>query len=253
MLVQRIAQVAALSVAVATSALAQTSTLDTSSCSCPTQRVHTVSGFAKRSSGSFALIQSRPLGDLKGNIGFGYGGSGAYMFRLDHAGVLSLRADGALLDYGHESMRVPLSPTIGGRIQVKVITSNYVVPLSIGPQLTWPTGRLRPYVTAGIGGQYFYTESRVADRDEESNAFSTTNQHDWTSAWVAGGGVYLQLANKSGVNVSLDLGLHYVNGGHAQYLKPGSIEDLANSQIRITPLESDTRMTLVRAGVRIGL
>lgn len=256
MFVQRFARLAALSLTVATSALAQVpagSTTDTLSCACPTQRVHTVSEFARRSSGSFALIQSRPLGDLKGNIGFGYGGSAAYMFGLDHAGVLSLRADGALLDYGHESMRVPLSPTIGGRIQVKVITSNYVVPLSVGPQLTWPTGPFRPYVTAGIGGQYFYTESRIADQDENSHAFPTTNQHDWTSAWVAGGGVYVQLTNESGVNVSLDLGVHYVNGGHAQYLKPGSIEDLANSQIRITPLESDTRMTLVRAGVRIGL
>jgi opacity protein-like surface antigen len=253
MLVQRIARVAAVSFVVATRALAQESGTDTASSAWPTQRVHTRSEFARRSSGSFALIQSRPLGDLKSNIGFGYGGSAAYMFRLDHSGVLSLRGDGALLDYGHESMHVPLSPTIGGRIQVKVVTSNYVVPLSVGPQLTWPTGSVRPYVTAGIGGQYFYTESHIADRNEDSNAFSTTNQHDWTSAWVAGGGLYVQLAKKSGVNISLDLGVQYMNGGHAQYLKPGSIEDLANAQIRITPLESDTRMTLVRAGVRIGL
>ena len=39
----------------------------------------------------------------------------------------------------------------------------------------------------------------------------------------------------------------------AQYLRPGSIQDLGN-QIQITPLESaDTRVALVRLGLRIGL
>jgi hypothetical protein len=55
------------------------------------------------------------------------------------------------------------------------------------------------------------------------------------------------------VNASLDLGFQYINGGRAQYLRPGSIEDLPNSQIRITPLESETHLTLIRLGVRIGL
>jgi opacity protein-like surface antigen len=238
---------------VTTSAIAQNSAQDTTVCVCRTQQRHEFSEFARRSSGSLAIIQSRPMGGLKDNIGFGYGGSGAYLFRLDHAGALSLRADVAFVDYGHESMRVPLSPTIGGRIQVKVVTSNYIVPVSIGPQLMWPTGHLRPYVTAGIGGQFFYTESRIDGSDGSSDALSTTNQSDGTAAWVAGGGLYVPVTNKSGVNASLDLGIQYINGGRAQYLRPGSIEDLPNAQIRITPRESETRMTLIRLGVRIGL
>jgi len=253
MLVQRIGRVIALSLAAATTAVAQNSPQDSTTCVCRTQREHHFSEFARRSSGSFAITQSRPIGGLKDNIGLGYGGSGAYVFRLDRAGWLSLRADAALVDYGHESMRVPLSSTIGGRIQVKVITSNYIIPVSIGPQLMWPTGSIRPYVTAGVGGQFFFTDSRIAGTDGTSDGLSTTNQSDQTGTWVAGGGVYVPLTNKRGVNASLDLGVQYINGGHAQYLRPGSIEDLPNSQIRITPLESETRMTLVRLGVRIGL
>jgi opacity protein-like surface antigen len=253
MLVQRIGRAAALSLAVAASAAAQNSANDTTTCVCRTQRRHEPSEFARRSSGSFAIVQSRPLGSLKNNIGLGYGGSATYLFRLDRAGFLSLRADAAMLDYGHESMRVPLSPTIGGRIQVKVVTSNYIVPVSVGPQLMLPTGHVRPYVNAGIGGQFFYTDSRIDGTDGNSDVLRTTNQSDGTATWVAGGGVYVPLTYKSGVNVSLDLGVQYVNGGRAQYLRPGSIEDLPNSQIRITPLESDTHMTLIRLGVRIGL
>jgi hypothetical protein len=253
MLIQRIARGMAFGLAFATTAAAQNSPQDTTMCPCRAERDRHVSEFARRSSGSFALTQSRPMGGLKNNIGLGYGGSGAYLFRLDRAGILSLRADVAFVDYGHESMRVPLSSTIGGRIQVKVITSNYIVPLSIGPQLMWPTGFLRPYVNAGLGGQFFYTDSRIDGTDGSSDALRTTNQSDGTGTWVAGGGLYVPITNRARVNASLDFGVQFISGGRAQYLRPGSIQDLPNSQIQITPLESETRMTLVRLGVRVGL
>jgi hypothetical protein len=210
------------------------------------------SEFARRSSGSIAFTQSRPLGELGQNIGFGYGASGAYLFRLDHAGVFSLRSDLAFVDYGHETKRVPLSSTIGGRIQVKVVTRNHIVPVSIGPQLTWPTGYFRPYVRGGLGGQFFFTDSHVEGTDDNVDFARTSNQSDATASWVAGGGFYVPISNRR-VNVLLDLGVQYFGGGHAQYLRPGSIEDLANSEIRITPLESDTRMALVHVGVKVGL
>ena len=58
---------------------------------------------------------------------------------------------------------------------------------------------------------------------------------------------------QSAPGVSIDAGVQFVQGGRAQYLKPGSIHDLGN-QIVITPLESaDTHVALVRLGIRIGL
>ena len=210
------------------------------------------SEFARRSSGAFSVMQSRPLGDFGQNIGFGYGASAAYLFRLDHAGVFSLRSDLGFIDYGHETKRVPLTSTIGGRIQVKVVTRNHIVPVSIGPQLTWPTGVFRPYVRGGLGGQFFFTDSHLEGADDAADFARTTNQSDATATWVAGGGFYVPISSRR-VNVLLDLGVQYFGGGHAQYLRPGSIEDLANSEIRITPLESDTRMALVHVGVKVGL
>src|SRR5689334_7954056 len=149
--------------------------------------------WARRSAGVFSVIQSRPAGQFGDNIGLGYGGTAAYLFSLDKAGILSLRADVGFIDYGSESKRVPLSSTIGGRIQVKVSTNNFIVPVSIGPQLTWPRGSVRPYVNAGFGGQFFFTESSVDGTNDGSSDFSTTNQHDATKSWVAGGGVYVPL------------------------------------------------------------
>jgi hypothetical protein len=225
---------------------------DTTSCHCVVIQNHSPNAFERRSSGTLAFIQSRPQDALGNNIGFGYGADGTYLFRLDNAGFFGLRADAGFLQYGEESKRVPLSSTIGGRIQVDVSTTNYIVPLSIGPQLMWPKGSIRPYVNGGVGGQFFFTQSRVEGSDDVGSFANTTNQWDKTLMWVAGGGVYVPIYQKR-FNVLLDLGAQYVNGGRARYLKPGSIQDLPDSQILITPMESDTHMVLVRFGVRLGM
>jgi hypothetical protein len=135
---------------------------------------------------------------------------------------------------------------------VKVSTNNYIVPLSIGPQLAMPRGLIRPYVNAGIAAQIFFTESGVEGSDDGFDFANTTNQHDWTSAWVAGGGVYVPIYTKK-MSVLIDAGVQYFGAGHARYLRPGSIQDLPNAQILITPLESETRLALVHIGVRLGL
>lgn len=244
----RIVPAALLSVALAAPVIAQ----DSAGCHC-SRHEHIASEFELRSSGSFAFFQGRPIGALERKIGFGYGGTAAYLFRLDQRGIFSLRGDVGVAGYGNESKRVPLSPTIGGRIQVNVRTNNYVVPMSIGPQLTWPNGVIRPYVNAGFGAQAFFTQSSVDGTGDESSSFaSTTNQSDWTSTWTTGGGVYVPVYQGK-AKVMLDLGVQYLTGGHARYLRPGSIVDLPNSQIQITPLESDTHMLLVRVGVKVGL
>ena len=248
MLLSPISRWALLCVAAASPLMAQ----DSSSCLDCTPPTHGPSEFARRSSGTITFIQSRPLGGLADNIGFGYGANAAYVFRLDGSGILSLRAGAGFVEYGSESMRVPLSTTVGGRIQVKVTTRNNIVPLTIGPQLAVPRGPVRPYMNAGWGAQIFFTESGVEGEDSDYEFANTTNQHDWTSTWIAGGGVYIPVYTKK-MSVLIDLGVQYFGAGHARYLRPGSIEDLPNGQIRITPLESETRLALVHLGVKLGL
>jgi len=249
MLVSSLFRAALLGVVVVVSpALGQDSTV----CICVPPAVRTPSDFELRSAATIAFAQSRPIGAFRQNIGLGYGAMGTYLFRVDRAGAFSLRADGGLLGYGYESFHAPLSTSIGGRIQVKVSTTNYILPLSIGPQIAWPTGSIRPYAHAGIATQVFYTESGAEGTDDTGDFASTTNQSDWTSSWVFGGGVYVPFYNDRSVVAALDLGVQYFTGGHAQYLRPGSITDLPNGQIRIDPFESDTHMMVVRIGLRIG-
>ena len=59
---------------------------DSTSGNAPQIPARTPSELARRSSGTVSFVQSRPLGGLSENIGFGYGLKGAYLLRLDHAG-----------------------------------------------------------------------------------------------------------------------------------------------------------------------
>ena len=216
------------------------------------QGSNSLTDVARRSSFSIAFDQTRPQGELGSNIGLGYGISGAYLFRLDPDGVLSIRADLAGVVYGNEWKHTPFSETVGGRVQVNVRTTNYIIPMSVGPQLAWPTGPIRPYVNAGVGAQAFVTESAVEGIDNFTVVASSTNQSDVARMWVLGGGIYVPMV--PGLNrIQLDVGMQYVNGGRARYLAPGSITDLPGGDVRISSLESTTRLVVVHVGARIGL
>lgn len=210
------------------------------------------SALARRSSASLTVIQSRPQGAFGRNIGLGYGLDGAYLLRLDHVGVWSFRVNAGIIGYGHESRRTPLSESVGGRVQIDVKTTNYIVPLSVGPQLTWPTGAFRPYVNAGVGGQAFFTESHLESTGDRTAFASTTNHSSFAASWVAGGGVYMPV-HTGKTNVQLDIGVQYFGGARARYLAPGSITDLPDAQIAVAPLESATHLVIVRFGARVGL
>lgn len=246
MLNNRSLRLASLATLFASSALAQDSSTTSERASSAWREL------LRRSSVSIAFNQTRPQGDLARNIGLGYGANAAYVYRLDDAGIWSIRADIAGAVYGNESKRSAFSETVGGRVQVNTRTTNYIVPMFIGPQLAWPTGIIRPYLNAGVGMQTFVTESSVDGGFGYGSIASTTNQVDATLAWVAGGGIHVPIARRS-TRAQLDLGMQYVHGGRTRYLAPGSITDMPGGTVSISTFESTTHLVMLRAGARIGL
>ncbi len=212
--------------------------------------VHIRSSFERRSSGSISFIQTRPLGGLARNIDFGYGGSANYIYRIDEPGILGLRVAGSLSGYGIEHMRVPLSYSIGGRVQADVTTTNTIGTFVIGPQLMAPDGFIQPYVNAGAGVVWFGTTSSVSGPDDWDNEFATRNYSDGTFTWSLGGGLHIPLVKRS-AQVLLDVGAEYFFGGESSYLRRGSIVDLPDGQIQINSYRSETRFLNVNIGARI--
>lgn len=201
---------------------------------------------------SLSFVQAHPLGTLGANIGNGYGAVGTLLLPLTPNGALSFRADVGAAEYGNDSHRSQFSESVGGRVEVKVRTSNVIVPASLGLQLTLRAGPLLPYLTTGVGAQAFYTQSSVEPTSGGQTIASTINQSDVAFAWTVGGGTYVRLGQRVS-RVLLDLGVQYSHGGSAEYLAKDGIVDLPGGQIRIAPMASSTHLLLVKVGARIGL
>jgi hypothetical protein len=211
----------------------------------------TPSKLARRFSYSVAFTQSRPQDELARNVGIGYGISAAALFRLDEAGMLAIRADLSGLQYGTASRPITLGDAAGSNIALTLRTSNYIMPMSVGPQVMWPSGVLRPYLNAGIGMQAYFTETTLEGDRVGSHIASTTNQSDAVASLTVGGGVYAALPVR-GRKVELDAGVQYLDGGRARYLAAANVDATTGALTTTPPVESSAHLLVLKLGARIG-
>lgn len=195
----------------------------------------------------------RPVGDFLSYVDQGLGFDAFFRFNADPQGILSFRLDGGLLIYGRETFRVPLSGTIGGRILVDLTTSNNIVWLGFGPQLTAPSGIFRPYVNGAVGFSYFFTESSVEGSNNNNDPFaSTTNYSDAAFRYGFGGGVLIPFQTRT-TEWAIDLGAVYHGNGQVKYLREGGIEDRPDGSIVLHPIQSDANLLTYRLGFSVAL
>jgi hypothetical protein len=211
----------------------------------------------RRPSRAFAgihLMATQPLGEFDDYIDWGGGVGGVFLYAFDRQGALGLRVNLGLMIYGHETKRVPLSPSLG-RIRVDVSTSNNIFVMGIGPQVMLPSGVVRPYLNGTAGLSYFFTRSSVEGSSDIEPFASSTNFDDATFAWSAGGGLYIPLRRGNGRKnpVSLDVGAQYHANGEARYLREGSIREDDTGEIFFDPIRSQTDLITYRLGITVGL
>jgi hypothetical protein len=198
------------------------------------------------------LMVAQPEGEFRDYVSQGFGAGGHFLFRLHSRSALGLRLDATFLNYGRETKRVALSPTIGERILVDVTTDNNIGIFGIGPQLVLPDGRLRPYVNATLGASYFFTQSQVEGTQENRPFAQTTNFDDLTFSYGGGTGLYIPIV-RGATTVSLDLGARYVINGQTRYLREGGIIDGPGGSISVTPIESETNFFTVHIGASVAV
>jgi hypothetical protein len=198
-----------------------------------------------------AFSYGRPVGDFHDYVKQGFGIDGFLRWNADPGGILSLRLEGGFLGYGHEKKRVPLSTTVGGRILVDLTTSNNIVWVGLGPQITIPMGGMRPYLNASAGFAYFFTESSVEGSNNDERFASTTNYDDGSFSWGGGGGLLIPFITR-GREWAIDLGVRYHANGEVEYLRKGGIEDMPDGSIRLHPIRSEANLVTYRVGVSFG-
>src|SRR5688500_503377 len=198
------------------------------------------------------LMVAQPLGEFDDYIDWGGGIGGEFLYALDRQGALGLRVNMGLMIYGHETKRVPLSPSLG-RSSVDVSTSNNIFAFGVGPQAMLPSGMVRPYLNGTAGLSYFFTRSSVEGSADFEPFASSTNFDDATFAWSAGGGLYIPLRKGRRHPLSLDIGAQYHANGEARYLREGSIQEDGTGDIFFDPIRSQTNLITYRLGITVGL
>src|SRR5688500_4273385 len=163
----------------------------------------------------------RPVGDFLSYVDQGLGFDAFFRWNAAPQGIVSFRRDGGLQIYGNETFRVPLSGTIGGRVLVDLTTSNNIVWMGFGPQLTAPSGVIRPYANASVGFSYFFTESSVEGSNNDNDPFaSTTNYSDATFRYGFGGGFLIPFQTRTS-EWAIDLGGTDPGNGQGRDLRRG--------------------------------
>jgi hypothetical protein len=199
-----------------------------------------------------SIVGALPTGEFRRYVSGGGGFNGFLALKLGPDEPLSLRLDGTFILYGAETRRVPLGTGPLGLVNVDVTTSNSIVNFVFGPQLTTTRGALRPYASGGVGFSYFWTHSSVGGTNDSEPFASSTNFDDFTFAWRAGGGLWIQVGHGR-TPLWLDLGAAYVHNGRVQYLREGSITfDLSGHPV-YSPVESATNLVLIHLGISAGL
>ncbi len=193
------------------------------------------------------VVGAFPTGSFKEYVGTGFGLGGYLVYALDQRGAFGLRLDVAWVQYGSETLRRPIFQ----RILLDVTTRNHIYSFIAGPQLTFRSGSVSPYLNGGLGVSYFETRSSVSGTDEinDRDFASTRHFYDTTFAWAAGGGICVAIVQ----NFNLELAARYLWNGKVSYLREGSIRDLPDGSVSFEPIESDTNLIMVQLGASFGI
>lgn len=192
-----------------------------------------------------------PVGQFHQYVDNGFGVRGFGLLALDPYGIFGLRLDGSYVVYGHQSRIVPLSPTVP-LIDVRVNTDNQIVFGSLGPQVTFPIGPVRPFLRGGVGVSYFVTTSSVKGTSNSTSFAQTTNFHDTRLALEGAGGVWIHLGG-SRTPIDLSLEATYVHNGRTRYLRKESIVQQPDGSVTIYPVRSGANLVTLNLGVVFGI
>lgn len=195
-------------------------------------------------------IASKPKGEFADYVDQGYGLNAGAMFRVDRAGMFGLRAEVGVLQYGRE--RMPVAFDFSGRISADVVTTNTIGWLSAGPQLTFPTGPIRPYANVAWAVTNFRTTSSIEDQETRESFATTENASDFASAVVFGVGLYVPIGGRASTAM-VTIGGKYYYGGEATYLPEGGIEDNPDGSVTLHPARTKTDFVIWQLGVSVGI
>jgi len=171
-----------------------------------------------------------PQGGFKNNIDrTAIGGSAYFLYRLPSSPFL-VGASFAFMNYGCDTREEFFSPDIP-EVLVDVTTTNNIFNAHFLFRFQPVYGPVQPYVEGLLGLNHLYTETSIYNQeyDEDDEIASTVHVRDTVFSYGAGAGVMIHLVGfshrgrRTGPGLYLDLGLRYLKGGRAEYMREGDL------------------------------
>ncbi len=193
--------------------------------------------------GGLTLGVQIPRGELGDFVGVGYELRANLLVDLVSDGLLGLRLSGTGTYFPDQSVGTPVSGL--GSVSV----GNRSVSLDLGPQVTVPSGPLRPYGFATVGAAFIRTSHSLGGSlspDPYAPDYS-----DLTHVLSLGGGFYIPVSSGDR-SIALDLSAQHRWNGDARVLGENSVTP-GVSGFLFDPIEVGADVFVVELGVVVGL
>ena len=191
---------------------------------------HTITFSQTKFQAGLNLKLGFPQSEFKENVdNIGIGGAGHFGYNIPQS-PFYVGASLGFIIYGSDTREEPFSTTIPD-VYVDVTTTNSIFNGHLLFRVQPQEGFLRPYLDGMLGFNYLFTSTEIKNQHsfgEDEEIASSTNQDDFASSYGGGGGlmikVYEGFTEKNSLyEIFVDIGVKYLKGGEAEYLKEGSI------------------------------
>ena len=216
-----------------------------------------VAGAQSRYTVGGAGLYGQPLGQFGDNVQRGFGLDGFGTIGFDSQGIFSLKGELGYIRYARKTE--PFFASDGfSTFELESETTSGVLMLGVGPQLTVPTGPLRPYIGGSVGFARFATNTsiNVPARSSNTGQKETLDQHTVSSDFIlslaASGGLRFELPFL-GRGVLGDLGVRWHRNGEAEYVSSQGVVYNGSARPTITPTRSQADFLAYRLGIVIPL
>lgn len=198
-----------------------------------------------RLSGSLALLNTQPLGELATGPGLGVGLSAA--LAVDRTRRLRLRGELRAGIYGRDTRTACLSQTVGCLIQVDINTDYTTLYVGLGPEVAVPLLGTTLVLDATAGVANFSASSSVEGTSglDNEDLFKTDHFSDTFFAWSVGGEVRVPVS----AQFAIALGAHYQHNGEASYVPEGGVTQNPDGSVAVNELTTDANQMAFTLGV----
>ena len=199
----------------------------------------------------------QPLDEFADNVKRGFGLDGFGTLGLDRQGIFSLKAELGYIRYNRKSEPF-LASTGFGYVELESETTSGVLMLGAGPQLTLPSGPIRPYLGGTVGFARFATNTGIVVPSYASNTgqketlYDETVSSDFILSLTASGGLRFELPFM-GRGVLADLGVRWHRNGEAEYVSSEGVFYSGTGEPTITPTFGEADFLVYRLGIVIPL